>query len=34
MMNDGTLPDHGFLRQEDIPLEAFLKTRTGAFYAA
>jgi len=34
MVRDGALPDHGFLRQEDIPLAAFLKTRTGSFYAA
>ena len=34
MVRDGTLPDKGFLRQEDISLEAFLMTRTGSFYAA
>ena len=33
MVRDGVLPGKGFLRQEDIPLDAFLKTRTGAFYA-
>ena len=27
------LPQSGFLKQEDIPLDAFLQTRTGAFYA-
>lgn len=33
MVRDGQLPEQGFLKQETIPLEAFLKTRTGAFYA-
>ena len=32
MVRDGTLPSHGFLKQEDIPLDAFLKTRNGARY--
>jgi saccharopine dehydrogenase-like NADP-dependent oxidoreductase len=32
MVRDGTLPDHGFLKQEDIPLTAFLATRTGGLY--
>lgn len=32
MVRDGLLPHRGFLKQEDIPLGAFLKTRTGAFY--
>jgi saccharopine dehydrogenase-like NADP-dependent oxidoreductase len=33
LVRDGVLPQSGFLRQEDIPLDAFLQTRTGAFYA-
>jgi len=33
MVRDGVLPQKGFLKQEDIPLETFLKTRTGSFYA-
>lgn len=32
MIRDGLLPQSGFLKQEDIPLTAFLGTRTGAFY--
>jgi saccharopine dehydrogenase (NAD+, L-lysine-forming) len=32
MVRDGLLPQQGFLKQEDIPLEAFLATRTGALY--
>ena len=32
MVRDGTLPKRGFLKQEDIPLEAFLATRTGSLY--
>ncbi len=32
MVRDGTLPDQGFLKQEDIALEAFLATRTGGLY--
>ncbi len=32
MVRDGVLPHQGFLKQEDIPLSAFLKTRTGSFY--
>ncbi len=32
MVRDGVLPDKGFLKQEDIPLEGFLATRTGQFY--
>jgi len=33
MVRDGVLPDSGFLKQEDIPLGAFLKTTNGARYA-
>ncbi len=33
MVRAGTLPQKGFLKQEDIPLEAFLKTSTGRLYA-
>ena len=32
MVREGTLPASGFLRQEDIPLDALLATRTGSFY--
>ena len=33
MLAQGDLPDHGFIRQEDIPLAAFLANRYGRFYA-
>ncbi len=33
MVRDGALPKRGFLKQEDIPLARFLKTRNGARYA-
>jgi saccharopine dehydrogenase (NAD+, L-lysine-forming) len=33
LVREGRLPDRGFLKQEDIPLEAFLATRTGKLYA-
>ncbi len=32
MVRAGTLPARGFLKQEDIPLKAFLKTGTGGLY--
>ena len=32
MVRDETLPQQGFLRQESIPLHAFLKTKNGALY--
>ncbi|MEY4848118.1 MAG: hypothetical protein RLZZ36_1231, partial [Pseudomonadota bacterium] len=32
MVREGVLPQRGFLKQEEIPLEAFLATRTGALY--
>ncbi|WP_299828214.1 saccharopine dehydrogenase C-terminal domain-containing protein [uncultured Roseobacter sp.] len=34
MVRDGSLPRAGFLKQEDVPLAAFLATRTGSAYAA
>jgi saccharopine dehydrogenase-like NADP-dependent oxidoreductase len=34
MLAHGDLPDHGFIRQEDIPLASFLGNRFGRFYAA
>jgi saccharopine dehydrogenase-like NADP-dependent oxidoreductase len=34
MVRDGVLPAKGFLKQEDIPLEAFLRTRTGSYFAS
>lgn len=33
MVRDGVLPDRGFLKQENIPLQGFLATRNGARYA-
>jgi saccharopine dehydrogenase-like NADP-dependent oxidoreductase len=33
MVRDGVLPSTGFLKQEDVPLDKFLATRTGSFYA-
>ncbi len=32
MVRDGMLPKQGFLKQESIPLEPYLKTRTGNYY--
>ena len=32
MVREGRLPAKGFLRQEDVPLDAFLATRTGALF--
>ena len=32
MVRNGPLPNHGFLKQEDIPLEDFLATKTGRLY--
>ncbi|MHA7773910.1 saccharopine dehydrogenase family protein [Roseibium sp. M-1] len=32
MVRDGTLPGRGFLKQEDVSLDAFLKTQNGARY--
>jgi saccharopine dehydrogenase-like NADP-dependent oxidoreductase len=32
MVRDGALPDHGFVKQEKIPLSPFLQTPTGALY--
>ncbi|MCF6329169.1 MAG: hypothetical protein L3J02_05150, partial [Henriciella sp.] len=32
MVRNGTLPNKGFLRQEDISLQDFLATKTGALY--
>jgi hypothetical protein len=34
MVRAGTLPAQGFLKQEDVPLGAFLATRTGALFQA
>ncbi|MFO7706940.1 MAG: saccharopine dehydrogenase C-terminal domain-containing protein [Desulfobacterales bacterium] len=33
MVGSGALPDKGFIKQEQIPLSAFLKTRNGRLYA-
>jgi len=32
MVNAGALPDHGFIKQEAVPLDAFLETRNGRLY--
>ena len=32
MVRSGALPSHGFLKQEDISLDAFLSTKTGGLY--
>jgi saccharopine dehydrogenase-like NADP-dependent oxidoreductase len=34
LLADGLVPDHGFVRQEDVPLDAFLANRFGRVYAA
>jgi len=34
LMRDGALPKQGFLRQEDVALDAFLANRFGRYYAA
>jgi hypothetical protein len=33
LVRDGELARTGFLKQEDIPLDAFLGTRTGRLFA-
>ena len=33
MVATGTLPQSGFLKQEEIPLDAFLQTKSGSLYA-
>jgi saccharopine dehydrogenase (NAD+, L-lysine-forming) len=33
LVSDGTLPQQGFVKQEDIPLRAFLHTATGSLFA-
>ncbi|MEM6986437.1 MAG: saccharopine dehydrogenase C-terminal domain-containing protein [Pseudomonadota bacterium] len=33
MVRDGSLPGSGFLKQEDIPLQAFLNTQWGALFS-
>jgi saccharopine dehydrogenase-like NADP-dependent oxidoreductase len=33
MVSNGLLPQNGFLKQEEIPLEAFLSTRAGSLYS-
>ncbi|HET8715602.1 MAG TPA: hypothetical protein VFM16_07250, partial [Holophagaceae bacterium] len=32
MVRDGKLPQQGFLKQEEIPFEEFLKTKNGSYY--
>lgn len=33
LLADGTLPQKGFVRQEDVPFDAFISNRFGAYYA-
>jgi len=33
LVSNGTLPDRGFIKQEEVPLETFLKTSSGRLYA-
>lgn len=33
LVSQGLLPERGFLKQEEIPLDLFLKTRNGALYS-
>jgi saccharopine dehydrogenase-like NADP-dependent oxidoreductase len=33
LVNDGALPDQGFIKQEEIALEKFLKTKHGRLYS-
>jgi saccharopine dehydrogenase-like NADP-dependent oxidoreductase len=33
MLSDGAIPTRGFVKQEDVPLPAFLKNRFGRYYA-
>jgi hypothetical protein len=33
MVSNGLLPQKGFLKQEEIPLEAFLSTTAGSLYS-
>lgn len=33
MVREGLIADKGFLKQEDVKLDAFMKTRTGSLYA-
>jgi hypothetical protein len=32
MVADGQLPHKGFVKQEDIPFDEFLKTKSGSLY--
>ena len=32
MVSNGILPDKGFIKQEDVPLQKFLQTRNGRLY--
>lgn len=34
MVRNGILPQQGFLKQEEVPLAAFLETRTGRYFSA
>jgi saccharopine dehydrogenase-like NADP-dependent oxidoreductase len=33
LMREGAIPDRGFVRQEDVPFQAFLANRFGRYYA-
>ena len=32
MVRDGSLPEKGFIKQEEIPLEPYLSTKSGSLY--
>lgn len=34
LVSGGALPDRGFIKQEEIPMEKFIKTKNGRLYAA
>jgi saccharopine dehydrogenase-like NADP-dependent oxidoreductase len=34
LVSNGTLPQRGFLKQEDIPFTAFLRSTTGQLFVA
>jgi saccharopine dehydrogenase (NAD+, L-lysine-forming) len=33
LVRDGVLPQRGFLKQEEVPLAAFLASRTGSMFS-
>jgi saccharopine dehydrogenase-like NADP-dependent oxidoreductase len=32
LLREGVIPDRGFVRQEDVPMDAFLANRFGQYY--